>query len=106
MELLEVVVMLNSSYKIPGGKPVKVKLWVESEKIERITILGDFFLHPEETIQEIESTLAGVKLNSTSIESIITKVIVKSDAKLIGASPEDFVTAIMMAWDSKQELLN
>lgn len=98
--------MLNSSYKIPGGKLVKVKLWVESEKIERITILGDFFLHPEETIQTIENSLAGAKLNSSSIESIITKVMMKSDAKLIGASPEDLATAIMMAWDSKQELLD
>ena len=98
--------MLNSSYKIPGGKLVKVKLWVESEKIERITILGDFFLHPEETIQTIENSLAGTKLNSGSIESIITKVMMKSDAKLIGASPEDLATAIMMAWDSKQELLD
>lgn len=93
--------MLSSSYKIPGGKLVKVKLWVDSEKIERITILGDFFLHPEETIQVIENSLVGIELNITSIENLISKVMSESDATLIGATPEDFATAIMMTRDSK-----
>lgn len=93
--------MLSSSYKIPGGKHVKVKLWVHVEKIERITILGDFFLHPEETIQEIEKALIGTELSATSIESIISKVIRESNASLIGATPEDVATTIMIAWDSK-----
>ncbi len=93
--------MLSSSYKIPGGKFVKVKLWVDVEKIKRITILGDFFLHPEETIQAIENALVGTELNVTSIESIISKVMSESNASLIGATPEDLVTTIMIAWDSK-----
>ena len=93
--------MLSSSYKIPGGKLVKVKLWVDVEKIKRITILGDFFLHPEETIQAIENALVGTELNVTSIESIISKVMSESNASLIGATPEDLVTTIMMAWDSQ-----
>ncbi len=93
--------MLSSIYKIPGGKLVKVKLWVEAEKIERITILGDFFLHPEETIQAIENALVGTELNVTPLESIISKVMSESNASLIGATPKDLVTAIMIAWDSK-----
>lgn len=92
--------MLSSSYKIPGGKLVKVKLWIDAEKIERITILGDFFLHPEETIQAIENALVGTELNVTSIESIISEVMSESNASLIGATPEDLVTTIMIAWDS------
>lgn len=93
--------MLSSSYKIPGGKLVKVKLWVDAEKIRRIIILGDFFLHPEETIQAIENALVGTELNVTSIESIISKVMSESNASLIGATPEDLVTTIMMASDSQ-----
>lgn len=93
--------MLSSSYKIPGGKLVKVKLWIDAEKIERITILGDFFLHPEETIQAIENALVGTELNVTSIASIISKVMRESNASLIGATPEDLATTIMIAWDSK-----
>ena len=93
--------MLSSSYKIPGGKLVKVKLWVDAGKIKRITILGDFFLHPEETIQAIENALVGTELNVTSIESIISKVMSESNASLIGATPEDLVTTIMMASDSQ-----
>lgn len=98
--------MLNSSHKIPGGKLVKVKLWVDSGRIERITILGDFFLHPEETILAIENSLVGTELNATSIENLISKVMTELDATLIGATPEDLASVIMMAYDSKEELLD
>lgn len=98
--------MLRSSYKIPDGKLVKVKLWVDSGKIEQITILGDFFLHPEETIQAIENSLTGAELNATSIENLISRVMSESDATLIGATPKDLASVIMMARNSKKELLD
>jgi lipoate-protein ligase A len=100
MELLEVVIMLNSSYKIPGGKLVKVKLWVDSERIERVTILGDFFLHPEETIESLETSLVGIELDTEALQKAIADVMNESEATLIGATHEDLVIAIMMAWDS------
>ena len=51
--------MLEANYKVPGGKLVKVKLDVSSGKINQVRILGDFFLHPEETILTIEDSLIG-----------------------------------------------
>ncbi len=100
MEFLEVMNMLESSYKIPGGKLIKIKLWVESERIERLIILGDFFLHPEETIQAIEQALVGTTMDAGQIETVIGQVMKESDATLIGAEPKDISTAIMMAWES------
>ncbi|MHA2025144.1 MAG: lipoate protein ligase C-terminal domain-containing protein [Candidatus Thorarchaeota archaeon] len=93
--------MLSSSYKIPDGKLVKVKLWVTSDRIDRITILGDFFLHPEETIETIETSLVGLAFNTNTLLNVITDVMRKSEATLIGAAPEDLARAIMMAWDSR-----
>jgi len=93
--------MLSSAYKIPGGKLVKIKLWPDAERVERITILGDFFLHPEEVIVTIEESLVGTKIEINALVKVITDVLQQSEAKLIGASAEDIAEAIMIAWKSK-----
>jgi len=100
MELFEVVSMLEANYKVPGGKLVKVKLDVSSGKIDKIQILGDFFLHPEETILTIEESLLGCHRDTHSIEEIIEHTMIDSDATLIGATASDFSKTIMMAWES------
>ncbi len=101
MEFFEVGLMQEASYKIPGGKLVKVKLSITSEKIDQVRIMGDFFLHPEETIQVIEDSLIGCKEYENSITMIIEQVLNKSSATLIGAAASDFSKTIMMAWKSK-----
>ena len=101
MEFFEVGLMQEASYKIPGGKLVKVKLSITSEKIDHVRIMGDFFLHPEETIQVIEDSLIGCKEDENSITMIIEQVLNKSNATLIGAAASDFSKTIMMAWKSK-----
>ena len=101
MELFEVENMQVASYKIPGGKLVKVKLSIASGKIDQVRILGDFFLHPEETIRTIEDSLIGFQEDKNSIEKAITQVLKDSDATLIGATAADFSNTIMMAWKSK-----
>ena len=96
--------MRESSYKIPSGKLVKVKLKTSSGKITEIRVLGDFFLHPEETIQTIEDSLVGSLEDETSIEKKVSQVLAESDATLIGATAADIAKTIIMAWNSKQDL--
>ena len=93
--------MRESSFKIPGGKLVKVKLQVSSGKIAEVTILGDFFLHPEEALQKIEESLIGTIVDETSIGNIIAQTLVDSGATFIGATASDIAKTIMMAWDTK-----
>jgi len=93
--------MLEANYKIPGGKLVKVKLSAPSGKIEQVRILGDFFLHPEETILKIEEALLGCQKEEATLEKIIGRTLNESDATLIGATASDFVKTIMLAWDSE-----
>ena len=95
------IVMLEANYKVPGGKLIKVKLDVLSDKIEHVRILGDFFLHPEETILAIEESLTGSKKDEKSIEDTIEQALKESDATLIGATASDFSKVIMMAWELK-----
>jgi lipoate-protein ligase A len=91
--------MRESSFKVPDGKLIKVKLWVSSGKISDIKILGDFFLHPEETLQKLEDSLVGLIAEETSIERTIAKAL--TSATLIGATAADIAKAIMMAWESE-----
>ena len=91
--------MLESSYKVPGGKLVKVKLEAASGKISEVKILGDFFLHPEETLQIIEESLIGSPADKTSIENTIGQVLVENETTLIGATAGDIAKTIIMAWE-------
>ena len=104
MELFEVMFLHESSYKIPGGKLVKVKLETSSGTIVEVKILGDFFLHPEETLHEIEDSLVGTTADETSIEKTITQTLTEFDATLIGATAADIAKTIMMAWKALQDL--
>ena len=93
--------MLQASYKVPNGKLLKVKLDATSEQIKDVRILGDFFLHPEETIVAIEVALIDCKINPRDIEERIKSTLVEHDATLIGATPADFSKTIMMAWETR-----
>ena len=48
--------------KVAGGKLIKVSLGVEDGRIVDIKVTGDFFMHPEEKIEELENTLTGVRI--------------------------------------------
>ena len=89
----------ESSYKIPGGKFVKIKLEISLGKIVDVKILGDFFLHPEETLQKIEDSLVGSTAVETTIENAISRILTESDATLIGATARDIAKTIIMAWN-------
>ena len=92
--------MHEASYKVPGGKLVKAKVRVEAGRIAEIIILGDFFLHPEETLQKIEDALRGTLAEEASIERVISKVLTESDAIIIGATAQDMAKTIMLAFAS------
>lgn len=87
----------KAQYKVEGGKLIKVQLRNEAEKIEYVKITGDFFLHPEELIDELEKTLEGSEINEGVIAGQIKAFIKKHKAVLLGATPEDFAKCIVMA---------
>ena len=89
--------MKQFSYKVPGGKMIKIKVQTEGERIEDILILGDFFLHPESTLLQIETNLKGCGVDTQEIQNTISRVLSKENAQIIGASEADLASAIISA---------
>ena len=56
-------------------------------------ILGDFFLHPEETLRKVEDSLVGFTADEELIEKAIDQAL--TDATLIGATAADIAKIIM-----------
>ncbi len=89
--------MKKAEYKVKGGKLIKVQLTTIGNAIEEVKFTGDFFLHPEELIEEMEKMLEGQLLDERDLAELIKVFIEKNGATLLGASPEDFARCIMMA---------
>jgi len=87
----------RAEYKVEGGKLIKVQLTAADGKIRRIKITGDFFLHPEEVIEDIENALEGQILDEHELSSLIENVMKNKQAVSLGVSPEDFARCIIMA---------
>ncbi len=84
--------------KVPGGKLVIAKVSY-SDKIERVQILGDFFIHPEESLSKIEDVLIGSLINSTKseISAKIDGLVAKEEIEMIGVTPDAIAQAIVKA---------
>ncbi len=76
--------------EIKSGKLIKCCLEVENNRIKNIKFTGDFFIYPEEKIEELEEKLRGVEIGN------ISKVIYDlfKDVEIVGASKEDFVKIV------------
>ena len=83
--------------KVPNGKMVCFDVDSQAGRITKVRITGDFFLYPEEKIIEIEKTLTGIPVgcNESEITSRISAVL--QNAKLIGATAEDFARILKKA---------
>jgi len=95
--LMELVKMLKAEYKAEGGKLIKVQMTKRGNKIDSIKITGDFFMHPEDLIDELEKALLGCLLNEDVIVETIERFIKDRGAVLLGAAPEDFAKCIIKA---------
>ena len=87
-----------STEKIPGGKLLRVKVDYNTV-IRDVSITGDFFLHPEESVEKIESALFGINVNDSEekIEGIIHSVIKQHKIQMIGVDPASIARNIKAA---------
>lgn len=88
--------------KVPGGKLLRVKIDYD-DVIRNVSITGDFFLHPEESIEKIESALFGINVNDNEekIINIINEVIKENNIELIGIDAEAIARTIKAAIRSR-----
>jgi hypothetical protein len=74
----------RSEIKVTGGKLIRVQCTVDRGVVENVVITGDFFLHPEDGIQELEKELVMLRARGKGYV-------------LVGAAPEDFAKAVVEA---------
>lgn len=81
--------------KVPGGKLVRIKVDYDSV-VNDVKITGDFFLHPEEGLAEIEGCLRGIDVNAEqdAIAERIRQVVSSRGMTLIGLN-EDALARIL-----------
>jgi lipoate-protein ligase A len=89
--------MGSASLKVAGGKLVKARVETAAGSIARVKITGDFFLHPEDAIGDIEAALVGISLDEAVIAATVSGVLSSRNAQLIGAAPADFARVILEA---------
>ena len=90
--------IFQSKQKVKEGKVVKVEIEC-NELIRNIRITGDFFIHPEDILDEIEKSIIGLE-GSASIEIITSNInsrIADRDVQMIGISPESIALLITEA---------
>ena len=86
----------SADYKAQGGKLLRVRLEVSGDVIRAITITGDFFMHPEEALEQLERLLTGAAFDEGAIRARV-QTFFDGGVQVIGSDVEDFVTVIMRA---------
>jgi lipoate---protein ligase len=81
--------------KVPGGKLFRIELAYDRQ-IESFKITGDFFLHPEETILQLENALYGLSLplSEKDLTARFNDVLEQQGALLVGLSATDLAVAV------------
>ena len=90
--------MKKAEYKIPGGKLLAAELDVEKEKLVYVKIFGDFFMHPEPSIYDLEAALKGIPVDF--INETVHRFFNENEIILFGVSPGDFVTVLELCLSS------
>jgi len=89
---------MHGEFKVPGGKLVVVDLDVVDDAITNFRLAGDFFLEPDEALEDINAAIEGLPANSDA--KTITSAIQQSlpeGTVMLGFSAESVATAIRRA---------
>jgi len=89
---------LKSVYKIPKGKLLKVFLDYDprSNLIRDISITGDFFAYPEESVELIERELRNTVVDRDVLFIKIKSIVERNGIEFIGLDAEGLTQGIML----------
>lgn len=84
--------------KVVGGKMfrVRVDMDIEGERPRMIDLrlLGDFFLHPEESLEGLEAAIRDAYNEGAGVPEAISEFLTDQGAVVFGGSPEDISGAV------------
>jgi lipoate---protein ligase len=90
---------MKAEYKIPGGKLLACTIETENNVITELKISGDFFMHPEESIGELEKAILGSKI--VDYPKKTRGFFEENNVTLFGVAVKDFIEVIRLALDSQ-----
>lgn len=86
----------EGSYKAPKGL-IRVKIVVLRKKISELTISGDFFMYPEDSLWKLEKALQGLPADMEVVRVQLQNFYNENGVISPGIRPEDFTEAIHRA---------
>lgn len=89
---------MRGEYKVPGGKLVAVDVETIGGRIIEAVVSGDFFLEPDEALEDINGALLGMP-DTSSVAELAAAILSRLDpaATLIGFTPEAVGIAVRRA---------
>lgn len=86
---------MHGEYKVPGGKLVVVDLDVVDDRIANFRLAGDFFLDPDDALEDINAAVNGLPANSDGAAiAAAVRGALPAGATLLGFSPEAVGVAV------------
>jgi lipoate---protein ligase len=89
---------MHGDFKTPGGKLVRVDFDLDDGRLRNVVVSGDFFLYPEEVIDDIRGALEGASADLTETDLAITvAAAIPAGAEWLGSSPAALAAAVRRA---------
>jgi hypothetical protein len=86
--------------KVPGGKLIRTRVELEIGEqvmLSSVKVYGDFFMHPESLIEDIETVLLESGLDLGRARAGLNSLFQRPDVNVFGAGPEDFLVTFSSA---------
>jgi lipoate-protein ligase A len=94
-KLLDVRSMnVKKAYKVPDGKLVKISMDLDNEIIKSVKITGDFFIHPEDSLEDLEKDLLDLQLGTREIKTVIQEYFNREDVEVYGITSDALIYLI------------
>jgi lipoate---protein ligase len=96
--------MIKADNVYKSKKLIRISLTYNDENklIHSITITGDFFLYPEESLDQLESSLIGTKMDKYTLRETIEKALGQVD--VFGFDPYSLTDAILGCLKAEQDI--
>ena len=89
---------MRGEYKVPGGKLVAVDVEVEAGRLARVSLSGDFFLEPDDALEDIDRALTGMPETATVAQlADAVRRSLHDGVTMIGFSPDAVAIAVRRA---------
>ncbi|MFC8923505.1 biotin/lipoate A/B protein ligase family protein [Cellulosimicrobium sp. NPDC057127] len=89
---------MRGEYKVPGGKLVAVDVEVDAGRLSRVALSGDFFLEPDDALEDIDRALTGMPETATVAQlGDAVRRALADDVTMIGFSPDAVAIAVRRA---------